>query len=427
MKILWVKAGGLVPLDTGGKIRSYQILKALARRHSVNLFTFYAATPIDHHSQLRQEFTRVTCLPLNIPKRRTLREAIGYGRRLLSGLPYTISKFSNSKVERLVRQLISNDLPDIVVCDFVFAANAIPWDISIPKILFAHNVEASIWKHHWRLAENHVWKAICRREYRTMERFERLCINQADHVLTVSEHDRGIFSQMIDGSRISVIPTGVDVNYFRPSPESEKPNTIVFSGSMDYMPNEDGILYFMRHIWPHIREQIPGVSLCVVGRRPSRRLMEFAKRQNGIQITGDVDDIRPYVHRSSVYIVPLRIGSGTRLKIFEAMAMGKAIVSTTIGAEGLPIQDGREIVLADEPEEFARAVGALLQDQVRRRQLGQAARELVEHKYSWNSVARNFEIILETLVATGRNLRVKHPGSNTVNRISPDRSKGQTP
>ena len=142
---------------------------------------------------------------------------------------------------------------------------------------------------------------------------------------------------------------------------------------MDWMPNEDGIFYFVKEIFPQIRNRIPHTALTVVGRRPSARLLELAKATEGVQVTGAVEDIRPYVHRGSIYIVPLRVGGGTRLKIFEAMAMGKAVVSTSIGAEGLPVRPGRDIMIADTPDEFASAVIDLLQDPVRRADLGRAS------------------------------------------------------
>lgn len=397
MKILWVKAGGLFPPDTGGRIRSYQILKTLARRHRVTLFTFYTAVPDDLHSHLQSQFARVVCLPMKIQSGRRFREGLEYLRHLFSGLPYTVSKFCRPDVAVALKKLVAEDKPDVIVCDFVFAAHVIPWEATIPKVLFTHNVEALIWKRHYQLARNPLWKAVCWREYRTMERFERTYAKRCDHLLTVSEHDRKIFLKLADCSRITVIPTGVDVDYFQPAPHLEKPNNLVFTGSMDWMPNEDGILFFLQQIWPLVRAKIPNSSLSIVGRHPSKRIEALTAELEGVHITGRVDDIRPYVHRGSVYIVPLRIGSGTRLKIFEAMAMGKTIVSTAIGAEGLPVTSGRDIVLADGAADFANAIIKLLQDPVQRGEIGRAARQLVEQKHSWDSVGQPFEAVLQNL------------------------------
>src|ERR1041385_1476993 len=209
----------------------------------------------------------------------------------------------------------------------------------------------------------------------------------ADHVLAVSQTDRDFFAAQLPPEKLTIIPTGVDVEYFQPQGKPVE-NTLVFTGSMDWLPNEDGIFYFMQEILPKIRQEIPEVTLTVVGRKPSARMLALAaERPVEIRLTGWVDDIRPFLAEGAVCIVPLRIGSGTRLKIFEAMAMGKAVVSTTIGAEGLPVRNEEDLLLADSPEAFARNVVMLLRDDQTRERLGSAARELVQSKYSWASVA----------------------------------------
>jgi len=172
----------------------------------------------------------------------------------------------------------------------------------------------------------------------------------------------------------------------------------VFTGSMDWMPNEDGILYFVDAILPLIRKQRPKVKLWIVGRRPGKKILALAESDPGIEVTGRVDDIRPSIAKGSVYIVPLRVGGGTRLKIFEAMAMGKAVVSTTIGAEGLPVTNGSDIILADEPAHFADEVYRLLGSPAERKRIGDAARRIVEEKYSWAAVARHVESVLSLAV-----------------------------
>lgn len=397
MKILWVKAGGIYPPNVGGRIRSFHILKALARRHQVTLFTFYAAMKDDRHREFEHELTRVVCLPLKIPTGRSLGEAVWYGRYLFSSLPYAVSKFCQSKVTEQVGKLVFEDKPDVIVCDFVIAAKSIPWTAPSPKILFTHNVESEIWRRHYELASNPLWRELCRREYRAMEQFEREIISRADHVLAVSDHDRDFFEKITDPSRITVIPTGVDIDYFHVTPEQEEAGSLVFSGAMDWKPNEDGVVFFIKEILPRIRRAIPGAVLRVVGRQPPRALLALAAHHQGIEITGTVDDIRPFVHRAALYVVPLRIGGGTRLKVFEAMAMGKAVVSTTIGAEGLPVHPGKDIAVADDPQQFADLAVALLQDPGRRAEIGRTARKLVEQSYSWDSVVKPFESVLQSV------------------------------
>ena len=407
MKILWVKAGGLVPPNIGGKIRSYSIVKELAKTHEVTLFNFYAAHSDDVHSGLNGMFDQVVNLPLPIATNRGLGELASFAANVFSSLPHTVSKYCRPEVKARMRELLASGKFDVIICDFVVAAAAIPWEVACPKVIFTHNVEALIWKRHFEVSRNPVWKMASWGEYQKMVRFEKYFLNRAEHVLTVSEADRDFFSEFVDRSKMTVISTGVDTDYFRPDNGNEQPNSLVFTGSMDWMPNEDGVLYFLHSILPLIRREIPEVSFTIVGRKPSEKLRTAAASERGVQVTGTVDDIRPYVREGSVYVVPLRIGSGTRLKIFEAMAMGKPIVSTTLGAEGLPISDGGDILIADSPEAFAGKVCALLRDSKERQRLGSAARELVERHYSWSSVAAEFEGVLRRVapLASRRNMR----------------------
>jgi len=397
MKILWVKSGGLVPLDHGGKIRSFHLAKVLAQSHEVSLFTFYPPTPDDTHDQLRQIFSQVHCVPITIPQQRGAGEYVAYAKNILSGRPYSATKYCRPHITDLLRKHLLAESYDVIICDFLLTAPVIPWDLPGTKVLFTHNVETQIWERQFQVARNPVWRAVCYREFQTMRRMELHYLRLSDHVLAVSETDRNFFARFVDPSKISVIPTGVDTEYFRPAEEEAQPNTIVFTGSMDWLANEDGILYFMREILPRIRQEIPDTTLCVVGRRPSKKLIQAAHEFRGVEVTGTVKDIRPYVAKASLYVVPLLVGGGTRLKIFEAMALGKAIISTSIGAEGLPGVSGKHLLLSDQPEDFARRAIELLRDPQRRNELGQCARRLVELDYSWQSVGNSLSKVIRDL------------------------------
>jgi len=407
MKILWVKAGGLVPPDTGGKIRSYNILRELARQHSVTFFSFYGAHDGDVHHSLKDLFDRVVCVPLLLPEPKSPAELGDYIVRLFSSQPYGIAKYCRPEVRRRLHALLNEESFDVIVCDFIYAAGVVPWDWPGPKVFFAHNVEAIIWRRHYEVAVNPLWKAISWVEWRRMEVAERRYLKLADHVLTVSETDRDVFARFVEPKKLTVIPTGVDVDYFEPQSVEEAPNSLVFSGSMDWLPNEDAVLYFIETIFPLIKQQCPEVSLEVVGRSPSRKLQAAAEREKNVRLTGWVEDIRPFVARAAICVVPLRIGGGTRLKIFEAMAMGKAVISTTVGAEGLPVGPGKDVVLADTPHDFAQSVICLLRDPHLRRRLGSGARSLVQENYSWGRVAESFvRILQDSVISKGpRNIR----------------------
>ncbi len=406
MKILWVKAGGIVPADAGGRIRSLNILRELAKRHAITVFTYYAQQDNDQHPELRG-FSDVVAIPIPVPPARTLRDYFRYARTLFSSQPYSMGviggesggrlrSFDHIDIRRRLARLVDEGNFDVLVCDFIYPAGLIDWNCPCPKILFTHNVEGQIWKQHFEMAGNPVKKFIYWKEWLALSEAERRYAQQADYVVTVSEQNRAFFSQYVPPTRISAIATGVDVNAFHPAANPERFSSMVFTGSMDWMPNQDGILSFASQILPQIHAEIPEADLWIVGRCPSPSVQALAGPR--VHVTGRVDDIRPYLEKAGVYIVPLRCGSGTRIKIFEAMAMGNAVVSTSIGAEGLPVTHGQNIVIADDPREFASSVVRLLRDRELANKLGQAARALVENQFTWQAVASQFDVILWKLV-----------------------------
>jgi sugar transferase (PEP-CTERM/EpsH1 system associated) len=408
VRILWVKAGGLLPLDSGGRIRSYNLVRELAKRHQVTFFGFHSRQDNAAHAELDQICERVLCFPLKLPKPKSFAEFRQYLTGIASGEPHSVRKYYRAHVARELRALLEKESYDVVVCDFVIAGSVIPWDVSCPKVLFTHNVEATIWKRHYDVASNPLWKLLSWREWRAMERSENGYLKKVDLVIAVSKADRDVFSQLIPPEKLAVIPTGVDVDFFQPRPAAEEEDTLVFTGSMDWLPNEDGMVYFIEEILPRISQQVPAIKLIVVGRKPSRRLQGLAIANPQVELTGWVEDVRPHLARGAVCIVPLRVGSGTRLKIFEAMSMGKAVVSTTIGAEGLPVESGSNVLLADSPEHFTISVVRLLRDRALRQRLGAAARNLVATKFSWSSVAAEFE------AALGRFIRAPERAPETL-------------
>lgn len=402
MKILWVKGGGLVPLDFGGKIRSYNILRHLAKRHSITFFSFHAAHENDVHRQLSQIFRQVVLVPLALPPARGVGEMLRYVIHLISAKPYSLLKYCRPVVRKKLRDLVENEKFDVIVCDFILAAGVVPWKLPCSKVLFAHNVEAVIWRRHYEIAKNPLWKAISWREWKRMAAAERSYLRKADHVLTVSENDREAFAKFIDPQKVTVIPTGADTDFFQPRAETEIPNSLVFVGSMDWLANEDAMLYFVDEIFPLILRRVPDATLCIVGRKPSKRLQNVVSCLRNVQLTGLVEDVRPYLAQRAVSIVPLRIGGGTRLKIFEAMSMAKAVVSTSVGAEGLPVRNGEHLLLADDPVGFAECTVRLLRDASLRAGIGQSARRLIEQNYGWAKVSERFGEALEAVVGRPR-------------------------
>ncbi len=391
LRILWVKVGGLWPLNTGGRLRSFHLLRELSASHQVTLLTTHGPDqdPEDLARQLPR--CRVQSLPHTPVKKSSGRFLLALVRSWLTSLPVDIYRSRVSALQAEVADSLASGDFDLVVADFLVAVPNVPLDGDTPVLYFSHNVEYMIWQRLGATEQRWPHKLLLAVEWRKMRRYEVAACRRAALTVAVSEQDRDQLGETLDQARIRAIATGVDLDYFQPGDRSkEAPREIVFSGSMDWHPNEDAMLFFMDSILPLVREKMPDVTVTVVGRNPSDRLRAAAERA-GVRVTGTVPDVRPFVQGAAVYIVPLRIGGGTRLKIYEALAMGKAVVSTAIGAEGLPLEEGKHIVRADDPGDFARQVLALLEDPARREALGDAGRALMEERFSWSRVAQEFE------------------------------------
>jgi len=260
-------------------------------------------------------------------------------------------------------------------------------------VLFQHNVESLLWQRQALHEPDLLKRLVFRVEAAKMTRYERTTVQRFEHIVAVSRRDQEAMAAWVPTERITVVPTGVDVQRFRSQPRSDEgTRNVVFLGSMDWEANIDGAEHFCREIWPEVRRRVPGARFQIVGRNPAPRVTRLASES--VEVTGTVESVVPYLASAAVFVVPLRIGGGTRLKIFEGMAMGRAIVSTSIGAEGLGVTDGRDVVLADTPSAFIDAVAGLLQDPARRRALGEAASRLVE-RYDWSAVVDSFDEALQ--------------------------------
>lgn len=390
MRILWVKVGGLWPLNTGGRLRSFNILSELAREHEVSVFTTHL--PDEDGEALKRQLPqckRVESFSFAAPKFRDPRFPLTLARSWFSSMPVDIYKHRVPEMRRAVDQLLASGEIDLCIADFVFAAPNVPLDGPVPVMFFSHNVEYQILKRLAGAQTNPLRRALLGIEWRKMRRYEAAVCRKARQTLAVSGQDRVLHQADATSAVIHDVPTGVDVGYFKANGTPEDPAELVFTGSMDWHPNEDAIRHFITEILPAIRREVPRVQLTVVGRNPSSGLRRDAE-QAGVKVTGTVDDVRPYIDAAAVYIVPLRIGGGTRLKIFEALSMGKAVVSTGIGVEGLPLAAGEHYLKADDPEAFASAVVTLLRDPERRHALGDAGRQLTHERYAWPQVAREF-------------------------------------
>lgn len=416
MKILWVKTDYLHPTTRGGQIRTLKMLEVLHRTHEVHYLTFHDPTDNEGPGRAAEYCTRHIPIPRRIPPRGSPRFALEAAVNLMQSLPLAVARYRSRELAAEFARLRRVERYDSIVCDFLFPApNCEPLE---ECVIFQHNVESMIWRRHAVQKKNPAIRAYFGSQARRMWNYEREACRRAAHVVAVSETDAAILRKEFDIDRVSWVATGVDLGYFTPPGDLQPQHELAFVGSMDWMPNVDGVDWFLDEVFPRIIARRPETTVVIIGRKPPAGLLARAAKDPRIRVTGTVDDVRPHLWRSQVSIVPLRIGSGTRLKIYEAMAARLPVVSTTLGAEGLTLDDG-VICLAETPEAFAASCIDLLQDAAVRQSMGSAAWEMVRGRFSWERVSRDFEGILERAAATSRPSSGAPAGHETTPRTSP--------
>ncbi len=391
MKLLWVKADFLHPTNRGGQIRTLETLKRLHTRHEVHYIALNNGNP-EGVERSHEYCSRAYPIDHRVPEKNTAAFAGQLLAGLVSPLPVAVSRYRSDRMKREIESLSRREHFDAIVCDFLFPAPNLP-DPSACT-LFQHNVEAMIWKRHFENAPTPAHRLYFQLQASRMQCYESATCRSVKKIIAVSEVDAGIMRDQYRAPRVASVPTGVDLKYFDPPPAAPPIADLVFVGSMDWMPNIDGARWFAREVLPLIRKRKPDCSVAFAGRKPTQALLDLAAEDFRIQVTGTVPDIRPYLWGSAASIVPLRIGGGTRLKIFESMAARIPVISTTIGAEGLPVHHGTEIHLADTPQSFADSCIALMEDRQLRSRLSEAGWNLVASRFSWEAVAMEFERLL---------------------------------
>ena len=394
------------PPRFGGQRRLAGLIGGLSRSHDVSVLSFVDPRE-DFAPSIRATQTycsRVVAIPnerLSLP---TPRKRLLQGRSLVSKRSFADFVYHRAPMEEALRRLLAEDRYDVVQFEFTHMAANRPRNGAASRgarpvfVLDEHNIEYDILR---RTADGEsaldrkLYNAI---DWRKLRDEEQEAWRRLDGCALTSDRDEDLLRRDVPTAKTAVVPNAVDVDFFRPDVNSaEDPNLLVFFGALNYHPNVDGVSFFLREILPRVKSRRPGLKLQILGQNPPRDIV--ARATDGVELTGLVEDVRPYIARAAVVVAPIRIGGGTRFKILEAMAMGKAVVSTTVGAEGIEVRDGVDILLADEAEAFAAQVDRLLTDAGLRRAMGAAARSLIEHRYSWAASVGRLETFHAGLLA----------------------------
>jgi glycosyltransferase involved in cell wall biosynthesis len=393
LKLAFISPVFLFPADAGGKIRTGNILRGLKESGQFDITLLSPASgqqQRDWQGELDQQCHRFVGWAPSPPRPRWQRAP-----DLLSSLPINVVADRTPAAVAAVEQLLAADRFDVVVFDFVHAAVLRPEQLNGATVCFTHNVEAEIFERHAKTAASAPLRWLWASQAAKMRRFEREALARFTRVVAVSERDAKTFAA--DGlATARAIPTGVDLDFFSWQAPADGAPVVVFTGSMDWEANVDGIRFYIEDVWPRVRAQVPNAQLRVVGKNPPASLVQ--RQVPGVHFTGFVDDVRDHARDAQAFVIPLRVGGGTRIKAFEAMAMGLPVVSTAIGMEGLDVDDGIHFLRADGAEALAEATLRLLADGALRLRLSQAARELVEARFGHRVAAEVFGRILAEAV-----------------------------
>ena len=415
MKLLFVSLDFPVPANNGHRMRNWALLRALAAEgHEITLLTFTQSGDAGCDHDLIYEICQaVEVLPLDYGNVSAARDHVGRLLAVPFPAPYTVRRFRSALMTERIELLLNRNRFDAVLCETCYPLINFPVHLPIPLILDNHNVEHKLIER-YRAQERNIGKKVyASLECRKLRKWEQRAWSRADFVLTCSADDQTTVQRLCSGAGTAVVPNVIDVdNYPLPASDSEtnpRAPSLLYAGGMDWFPNRDAVEYFIIQILPELRLQCPGLQFVVAGRGPSDEFRRRFAQYPDVRFTGTLPDLRPEIAQATVCIVPLRIGSGTRLKILEAAAMQKPIVSTRVGAQGLEFENEKEILLADDPLDFARAAVRLLQDCGLRQQLGRAARLCVEQRYSLAVLRTRVRQALEQVLQPVPNATAERP------------------
>ncbi len=398
MKVLLLTQVLPYPPDSGPKAKTWNVLKYLAQHHQITLVSFVRGDQSAQVRHLERYCQAVHAVPM---ERSVLHDGLAMVRSLLTGQPWMMVRDDRAAMRRLVDRLTVETRFDIAHADQLNMAQYAARAPGASKVLDAHNALWLLYKRLCETMEPGLQKWLLRRDWQLLKKYEGQICREFGAVLAVSEEDKTALIEAMDGEgqrtepnpHITVIPIAVDTDEVPMVARRQEADHILHIGTMYWPPNIDGILWFIREVYPFIRERHPAVTFDVVGARPPQEIADLAKDGTGINVTGYVADPTPYLEQAGVMVVPLRAGGGMRVKILNALAQGLPIVSTSLGCEGIAVTHGQNILIADTPHDFAEAVLRLLDSPEFATQLGHNGRRLAEQEYDYRQACRPMDAV----------------------------------
>lgn len=403
MKILFLSQ--IVPYPPHGGVlqRGYNIIRQIARHHEVHLLAFVHPDTLgsedlvnDSKYHLEQFCASVDYFDL-WPKKSSLHKLIAYASAFVYPLPFSTLAHRSARFKARMQEIISKEAIDVVHYDTIGLAPYLEFGKDLPNVITHHNIESTLMARRSKVESTWLTRYYVGLQAKRLRRYEISESPRFDINVMVSSTDETELKAMTPSVKTTVVPNGVDVEYFSVRDEEQAP-AIIYTGGMNMFANKDAVMHLIEDIWPRIRQKVPDAVFKVIGQDPPEELLSISSRDPSIQVLGFVDDIRPHVASSAVYVVPLRVGGGTRLKVLDALSQGKAIVSTSVGCEGIEVTDGKDIYIEDQDDRFADRVIELLSNAELRKDLGTHARYLAESRYAWESIGQVLLDAYQTVV-----------------------------
>ncbi len=388
------------PPDSGPKVKTWNVIKYLARQHEVTLVSFVRGDQSAEVEHLRRYCRAVHTVPMS---RHPLHDAAAMARSFLSGEPWMMVRDDRAAMRQLIDRLARETHFDVAHADQLNMAQYAARVPGARKILDAHNALWLLYQRLWQTMRFGPRQILLGRDWRLLKTHEGRVCREFDAVLAVSDEDRAALTEAMGAERpITVIPIAVDTDEIPVVQRAPEAHHLLHIGTMYWPPNIDGMLWFLREVYPLVRAQFPAVQLDVVGARPPQELLDFNAQNIGVNVAGYVPDPAPYLQRAGVFIVPLRAGGGMRVKILEALSRGLPLVTTTLGCEGIAVEHERHVLIADTPEAFAAAVVRVLRDRAFADELGRAGRALIENTYDYRAACRPLDELYQRSAVSGQ-------------------------
>lgn len=398
MNILFLSTENPYPPDHGHHIRTLHILKALAKSNTIYFIGFAkTADELDYANYLREFCASVDIFlaPYGALK---LQFALMALLNLFSRKPLIAQRYLKKPAINRIKGLVAEKKIDLLHYDMLHLSSYSEKIQFNPIVVTNHNVESLRLYRWYRIEKNLLLKPYLLLQYKKLLHFEKKMCPKFDKCIVVSKDDRDLLLSMCHRDNFTIIPNGVDSEFFKPGREGIQPNSLIWTGGMDDPHNRHAVNYFLERILPLIRLKLPEVKVMVIGRSPTAKLLREAKENPNIEIKGFVEDIRPYLNRAAVFIAPLSSGSGTKIKVLNALSQAKAVITTTVGAEGIEVTNNENIIIADDPRQFADKVLYLLRNPVIAKRLGEKGRELITRKYDWKVIEKDVNALYESIV-----------------------------